>query len=293
MSTSHACLSPAAAYTARRVPTKTGAKRGASSPAASRHATTSIRAQMGHGHGESAAGGGGAATAHGHGHGAAMGDRRPGEKKGFVEEMRFVAMRMHTREQAPKEGKAEPAKEAKPMAQWQPTKEGYLRFLVESKAVYEAMEAIVASGASPMYGDFVDTGLERAEGLAKDIEWFCSTYDLEAPDADGPGAEYADFLRDISKTSPPEFICHFYNVYFAHSAGGRMIGRKVSEMILDGKELHFYRWDKPGGLDAMMTRTKARLNEAAEKWSREEKDRCLEETGKSFELSGKLLRLIA
>ena len=118
MSTSHACLSPAAAYTARRVPTKTGAKRGASSPAASRHATTSIRAQMGHGHGESAAGGGGAATAHGHGHGAAMGDRRPGEKKGFVEEMRFVAMRMHTREQAPKEGKAEPAKEAKPMAQW-------------------------------------------------------------------------------------------------------------------------------------------------------------------------------
>jgi heme oxygenase len=248
---------------------------------------------MGHGHGESAAGGGGAATAHGHGHGAAMGDRRPGEKKGFVEEMRFVAMRMHTREQAPKEGKAEPAKEAKPMAQWQPTREGYLRFLVESKAVYDAMEAIVASGASPMYGDFVDTGLERAEGLAKDIEWFCQTYGMEAPVADGPGAEYASFLRDISKTSPPEFICHFYNVYFAHSAGGRMIGRKVSEMILDGKELQFYRWDKPGGLDAMMTRTKAKLNDAAEKWSREEKDRCLEETGKSFELSGKLLRLIA
>jgi hypothetical protein len=33
---------------------------------------------------------------------------RPGEKKGFVEEMRFVAMKLHTKEQAPKEG-AQPA----------------------------------------------------------------------------------------------------------------------------------------------------------------------------------------
>ena len=179
------------------------------------------------------------------------------------------------------------------MMQWQPTKEGYLRFLVESKAVYDAMEQIVASGASPMYGDFVDTGLERAEVLAADIDWFCETYQMTAPVADGPGAEYARFLKDLSTTAPPEFICHFYNVYFAHSAGGRMIGRKVSEMILDNKELAFYKWEKPGGLEAQMTRTKAKLNDAAEKWSREEKDRCLEETGKSFELSGKLLRLIA
>ena len=40
---------------------------------------------------------------------------RPGEKKGFVEEMRFVAMRLHTKEQAPKEGQAKPA--PNPMAQ--------------------------------------------------------------------------------------------------------------------------------------------------------------------------------
>ena len=272
------------------------AKTASTKTASTSSARMTIRAHSaGHGHGEMAAGGG-AATAqggHGHGHGGMMSDRRPGEKKGFVEEMRFVAMKLHTREQAPKEGKAEPAKEAKPMMQWQPTKEGYLRFLVESKAVYDAMEQIVASGASPMYGDFVDTGLERAEVLAADIEWFCQTYEMTAPVADGPGAEYARFLKDLSTTAPPEFICHFYNVYFAHSAGGRMIGRKVSEMILDDKELAFYKWEKPGGLEAQMTRTKAKLNDAAEKWSREEKDRCLEETGKSFELSGKLLRLIA
>ena len=45
------------------------------------------------------------AAGHGHGHGSASStERRPGENKGFVEEMRFVAMKLHTREQAPKEG---------------------------------------------------------------------------------------------------------------------------------------------------------------------------------------------
>ena len=229
-------------------------------------------------------------AAHGHGHGAS--DRRPGEKKGIVEEMRFVAMKLHTREQAPKEGEKKPEPEQKPMAQWQPTKEGYLKFLVESKAVYEAMEDIVASGASPIYAAFVDTGLERAEPLAKDIAWFQSEHGLEAPPADGPGAEYAQFLKELAETSPPEFICHFYNVYFAHSAGGKMIGRKVSEMILNGKELEFYKWGG-AGLEESLASVKAKLNQAAEGWSREEKDRCLEETSKSFQLSGKLLRLIA
>lgn len=113
-----------------------------------------------HGHGVEAAGGGAATTgAHGHGHGhGGGGARRPGENKGFVEEMRFVAMKLHTREQAPKEGEKKPEPEQKPMAQWQPTVEGYLRFLVESKAVYDAMEEIVSTGESPIYAAFVDTG---------------------------------------------------------------------------------------------------------------------------------------
>lgn len=104
---------------------------------------------------------------------------------GFIAEMRTVAMKLHTREQAPKEGQAERKPESKPMpqvraspgrvndidaslrsfvaltscvcrvycvpvAQWQPTREGYLSFLVESKAVYDAMEGVMASGAHPM-----------------------------------------------------------------------------------------------------------------------------------------------
>ena len=71
-----------------------------------------------------------------------------------------------------------------------------------------------------------------------------------------------------------------------------MIGRKVSEMILDGKELAFYKWGGRG-LETSLADVKEKLNQAAEGWSREEKDACLEETSKSFQLSGKLLRLIA
>ena len=170
--------------------------------------------------------------------------------------------------------------------------EGYLKYLVESRAVYEAMEAIVASGASPIYAAFVDTGLERTEALSADIAWFtwASAGSSRAP-ADGPGAEYAAFLRDLAESSPPEFICHFWaSAHRSRRAGAS--GRKVSEMILDGKELAFYKWGGRG-LETSLADVKEKLNQAAEGWSREEKDACLEETSKSFQLSGKLLRLIA
>ena len=140
-----------------------------------------------------------------------------------------MAMKLHTKEQAPKEGQRAP--EQKPMvqvraplrrrararrcddlalrsaavaappdaprcarrrrAQWQPTKEGYLSFLIESKAVYDCMEGIVATDSNPICARFAargaprtrsrararadtkfrNTGLERGAALAKDIAW--------------------------------------------------------------------------------------------------------------------------
>lgn len=79
--------------------------------------------------------------------------RRSGddEVKGFVEEMRAVAMKLHTRDQA-KEGEKEP--EGKPVARWEPTVEGYLRFLVDSKVVYDTLESIVSEAACPWCKSF-------------------------------------------------------------------------------------------------------------------------------------------
>lgn len=72
--------------------------------------------------------------------------RFPGEAKGFVEEMRFVAMKLHTRDQA-REGEKEA--EGPPVAKWDPSIDGYLRFLVDSKLVFETLEGIVERPAFP------------------------------------------------------------------------------------------------------------------------------------------------
>jgi len=113
----------------------------------------------------------------------------------------------------------------------------------------------------------------------------------DPPAADGPGASYAALLRTLAVDSPPAFICHFYNFYFAHTAGGRMIGAQVSKAALEGWVGDFYKWD--GDVKELLGAVRNSMNEMAEGWSREEKDACLQETPNTFKSSGSLLRLIA
>lgn len=212
---------------------------------------------------------------------------RPGEKKGFVEEMRFVAMKLHTKDQAPKEGQREASKT--PLAKWEPTTYGYAQFLVDSKAVYDTLESIIADGSSPMYSSFQKTGLERSGPLARDLAWM-KEEGYTIPPVGDAGDAYVKYLREVAEKSPPAFICHFYNTYFAHSAGGRMIGTKVSESLFNARVFDFYTYD--GDMKELLDQVRDRINDAAEAWSREEKDLCLEETEKSFAYSGSILRNI-
>lgn len=215
--------------------------------------------------------------------------RYPGEAKGFVEEMRFVAMKLHTREQA-KEGEKEVKEpEERTVTKWEPSVDGYLRFLVDSKLVYDTLEEIIQEAPFPIYAEFRNTGLERSEKLAKDLECF-KEQGYTIPEPCSPGVTYAKYLKELSEKDPQAFICHFYNIYFAHSAGGRMIGKKVAEKILDNKELEFYKWD--GELSQLLQNVRDKLNKVAGSWTREEKNHCLDETEKSFKHSGEILRLI-
>lgn len=177
------------------------------------------------------------------------------------------------------------------LSQWKPTREGYLRFLAESLAVYEALEDAVA--ANDAYAPFRATGLERSAALRADIAWFKATYGLDPPAlaADGPGNTYAALVKRLAREDPPAFICHFYNTYFAHTAGGRMIGAKLSASLLDGATLAFYTYD--GDFRPLLDAVRAKIDAAAAGWSREDKDRCLDETAASFKYSGALLRTIA
>ncbi|GFQ03776.1 heme oxygenase 1 chloroplastic [Phtheirospermum japonicum] len=149
--------------------------------------------------------------------------RYPDETMGFVGEMRHVAMKLHTRDQS-KEGEKEP--QGQPVAKWDPSVEGYLKFLVDSKLVFDTLERIVDKAAIPVYAEFRNTGLERSESLAKDLEWF-KQQGHAIPEPSSPGISYSQYLEELSEKDPQAFICHFYNTYFAHTAGGRMIGRKV------------------------------------------------------------------
>jgi hypothetical protein len=98
-------------------------------------------------------------------------------------------------------------------------------------------------------------------------------------------------VKGLASADPPVFICHFYNTYFAHTAGGRMIGAKLSGSLLDGHALSFYAYD--GDFRPLLDGVRAKIDDAAAGWSRADKDRCLDETAASFKYSGALLRTIA
>mmetsp|Transcript_5035 Transcript_5035/g.10660 ORF Transcript_5035/g.10660 Transcript_5035/m.10660 type:complete len:280 (-) Transcript_5035:318-1157(-) len=215
-------------------------------------------------------------------------ERRPGSHKGFVEEMRFVAMRLHTKDQAPREGKMEES--ALPIQEWRPRKEDYLQFLVDSLAVYSYLEEKMIESNSEMLATFANTGLERTGALKKDIEWF-EMQGFTSPAPTKAATNYVKYLESIVEERPGAFLCHWYNYYFAHSAGGRMIGRMMSEMLFEGKELEFYRWDRD--VKEILGEVRERIDAVAKPWPRDVKDECLNETSMAFAYSGTVLQNLA
>jgi hypothetical protein len=165
----------------------------------------------------------------------------------ILTELRDVAMKLHTREQAPKEGQA--AAPSKPKEPYVPTQADYLQFLVDSHEVYMALEEVVnRPDLDAELGRFRNNGIERTKELEKDIDWMCTQFSLDKPAVGGAGSRYANELRNMvtmndegENVGVPEFVCHYYNYYFAHLAGGRMIGKQMSKMLLDGETLEFYK----------------------------------------------------
>ncbi|CAM9670731.1 unnamed protein product [Ectocarpus sp. 6 AP-2014] len=92
----------------------------------------------------------------GHGHGGGVKPKT--DKNSFVQwDMRRAAMKLHTRDQSPKEGKQE--NKGTMFSDWKPSRRGYLQFLVDSKVVYEALEQ--ACGSDPRLAG--EHGFERTE----------------------------------------------------------------------------------------------------------------------------------
>jgi len=202
-------------------------------------------------------------------------------------ELRDVAMKLHTREQAPREGQA-PAPH-KPAEPYVPTRDDYLAFLVDSQHVYYALDEVVQSNLE-LAGRFSNTGLERTQELEKDIQFMVEKYGLVRPEVGSVGRRYAEELRGMVVTKEgvtegiPEFICHYYNFVFAHLAGGRMIGKQMSKLLLDGETLEFYQWE--GDVNAKKAEVKDSIEDLARTWTREERNKCVDATAGAFRGGG-------
>ncbi|OUZ99823.1 heme oxygenase-like [Macleaya cordata] len=223
----------------------------------------------------------------------------PGENEGIVEEMRFVAMKLRNSNSTKNnnnnnnvdgDGEEESSEAGDDQGvTWQPSIEGFLKYLVNSKLVFQTLERVVYESDHVAYTYFRKTGLERSEGLAKDLEWF-RQQNLVIPEPSNPGVSYAEYLEELAEKSAPSFLCHFYNIYFAHISGGQVIAKQVSEKLLEGRELEFYRWE--GDAPELLKDVRENLNKLGEHWSRDEKNKCLREAAKSFRFLGQIVRLI-
>ncbi|KAI3852510.1 hypothetical protein MKW98_001399 [Papaver atlanticum] len=207
----------------------------------------------------------------------------------FVEELRSVAMKLHVKE-PPKEGGKKKTMAQILMGAEMPSLDGYVKFLVDSKLVYETLENIISNPTCSPCAELQHTGLERSGALANDLEWFREEMNMQIPSPTAYGITYACYLEEISLTNPKAIPCHFYDIYFGHAVGGRILGKKVAEKILENKELEFYKYN--GELSEMLQNVREKLNVVAEGWSREEKDQCLEQTEISFKYSEDIMKLI-
>ena len=110
------------------------------------------------------------------------------------EDLRTYAMRFHTKDQAPREGKQ---KAEIPFTAWEPTRQNYVQFLVDSLLVYETLESLAQE--IPALAPFKVTGLERAAALKEDLEWMTKFDSQISIPASGPnGIKYSNFLRKVN-----------------------------------------------------------------------------------------------
>jgi len=210
------------------------------------------------------------------------------EKESFIDtELRAAAMKLHTRVQAPREGQAEEKVQKEPYVT---THDDYMAFLVDSQHVYQAIEDVI--GTTEAFVVFRDSPLDRVKALDTDIAFMEKEYSIKKPDVGKPGQDYANVIRQLGTDGGiAEILCHYYNFYFAHTAGGRMIGKQMSSLLLDKKTLEFYKWD--GNINKIKDRVKGEIEDMVVNWSPEERKRCTDQTAAAFKGGGSLNSYLA
>ena len=63
------------------------------------------------------------------------------------------------------------------------------------------------------------------------MEWFRQK-GMVIPEPTTAGVSYGKYLEELAEKSAPLFLCHFYNIYFSHIAGGQVIAKQVCLIFL-------------------------------------------------------------
>lgn len=239
----------------------------------------------------------------------------------FVQdELKPYALRLHSKDQA--HSGQMPAQLSFHL--WNPNRKDFLHYLTDSLALYELLEHTAST--HPSLRSIYIKDLERSPALKKDIEWLQQSFDLQVCQPGSSVLTYTTYLKSLIATNNiPAFVCHYYNTYFALTAGGMRIGQSLTSKLLGGKQLSFYTFedtdpadnpdlDNPVSLDcgggsssgdttiapsrtnsqaAIIDRLKDKLrlkiDALASEWSPEERLICCAETDTCFRFGNELL----
>ncbi|PNY03970.1 putative inactive heme oxygenase 2 chloroplastic-like [Trifolium pratense] len=155
----------------------------------------------------------------------------PGESTGITEEMRFVAMRLRN-DKITTNYVVEDGQEQLPDT-WQPSMVGFIRFLVDNQLVFTTLERLIDDSDNVSFAYLRKTGLERSEGILKDIEWL-KQEGVEIPNPSTRGITYAKYLEELAEKSPPLFLSHFYNIHFSHISASQVIVKQERSHLVIG-----------------------------------------------------------
>ncbi|KAJ1481406.1 hypothetical protein T484DRAFT_1954368 [Baffinella frigidus] len=213
-----------------------------------------------------------------------------GKEKPFTLQMRDAAMALHTFSQAPREGKVRDMTADTVVEQWEASQSEFMQFLVDSREVYAAFDEMVVK---PENNIFENSGLERVEAINKDIILINTKWGLPTPAPNQAAVDYAAFVKTLS---PQAFVTHFYNFYFAHTAGGMSIGKKVMDGSFEGHMFDFYQWYEPSGepanVKALLQTTRNKIDKFADGWTDAQKKESLGHTADTFVRSQALLDVL-
>ncbi|KAF8821644.1 putative Heme oxygenase 1, chloroplastic [Cardiosporidium cionae] len=170
-------------------------------------------------------------------------------------------------------------------------RKAFFQFLIDSCCVFNMLEDIV--NTHTRFEPLRNTGIELHDALKLDIQWMIEHFpeDCDSSLTVGhAGRAYADHLKYLSLSSIPQFITHYYNIYFAHGAGGRLIGKEISKRLLEGYNLKFYILKEDTNL--IKEDVKTRIDALASKWTPEEEEDCLDGIPDCFKFGQELLKYL-